>query len=433
MGERERRPRVFRDPVHGLIGFQGEDAVLDGILDTRAFQRLRRVRQMGFASLVYPGAEHSRFGHALGAFHVAGRVTAQLGLAAEVARDVKVAALLHDVGHGPFSHAWETALGAISHEAWGRRILAEDEELNGALAAVASDLPARLDRFFAKAYVPRVARKLVSSQLDVDRMDYLLRDAHYSGVGYSTYDLDWVIHALRVAPVREGDDPGDLVVDYRRGKHAVEQFLFGRFYMYAQVYYHKTVRAAEWMFLLAFRRFAELARDGRAPTGLEAAARLARREPVSVDAYLGLDDARVMVALEDWARGGVDPVLSDLAGRLVARKLFKAIELGEDPAAAARLAPAFEEAARRALGERAPYSWAIDTAESLGYDPRPGEEIFVIGHPQHGTVDLGQLVRELPIGRETFMVRVLCAPELVPAFRAVAAGAAAQAGAAGTR
>src|SRR5262249_14275478 len=121
--------RVFRDPVHGLIDFQGDDAALGPVIDTRAFQRLRRIRQDGFAALVYRGAEHSRFGHALGAFHVAKRGTARLGGPAEVARDVRVAALMHDLGHGPFSHAWEAALGGASHEDWGARILAEDAEL----------------------------------------------------------------------------------------------------------------------------------------------------------------------------------------------------------------------------------------------------------------------------------------------------------------
>lgn len=406
------KARVFRDPVHGLIELGGADAEVGGVLDTRALQRLRRIRQMGFASLVYPGAEHSRFGHALGAFHVAGRVAARLGLAADVARDVKLAALVHDVGHGPFSHAWEAALGGASHEDWGRRILAEDAELRAALAAVAPDLPARLEAIFTKRYSPGFARKLVSSQLDVDRMDYLLRDAHYSGVGYSTFDLDWVIHALRIAPVRSGDDPDDLVIDYRRGMHAVEQYLFGRFYMYAQVYYHKTVRAAEWMFLLAMRRFAELARAGTEPPGLAAAARLARGEAVPAADYLGLDDARVLCALDDWAREARDPVLADLAGRVGSRRLFKTIEVDDEPEALARLTPRLEAAARARFGDRAASYWAIDRFERFGYDAREGEEIFVVGHPRHGTIDLGQLVHELPLGRQMKMVRVVCAPEL---------------------
>ena len=110
------KDRVFRDPVHGLIEFKGDDRPLADLLDTHAVQRLRRIKQMGFAWLVYPGAEHSRFGHALGAFHIAQRLARRLELAPEVARHVKVAALLHDVGHGPFSHAWEHVFGGADHE-----------------------------------------------------------------------------------------------------------------------------------------------------------------------------------------------------------------------------------------------------------------------------------------------------------------------------
>src|SRR5215208_7996522 len=113
------KDRVFRDPVHGLIEFKGADRPIAEVIDTLAMQRLRRIKQMGFAWLVYPGAEHSRFGHALGAFHIAQRVTVRLGVPAAVALDVKAAALVHDIGHGPFSHAWEAALGSMSHEAWG--------------------------------------------------------------------------------------------------------------------------------------------------------------------------------------------------------------------------------------------------------------------------------------------------------------------------
>jgi uncharacterized protein len=414
------KPRVFRDPVHGLVRLGGADAALGRVLDTRAVQRLRRIRQMGFASLVYPGAEHSRFGHALGAYHVAARVADSLGLRDEVARDVKAAALLHDIGHGPFSHAWELALGGGSHEAWGRRIVAEDRELRAALAGVAANLPEALDGLFGGTYRPGFAAKLISSQLDVDRMDYLLRDAHYAGVGYSAYDLDWVIHALRIEAVRTGDDPEDLVIDYRRGMNAVEQYLFGRFYMYAQVYYHKTVRAAEWMFLKALQRFADLAKDGRAPAGLPTAARMARGEEVSVEDYLGLDDAHLSCALDAWA-AGADSVLRDLSARLVARHLFKTVEAGDDPAVAARLEPRLREIARARLGEHADSYWAIDRAERLGYDPRAGAELFVVGHPRLGTVDLGSLLEEFPLGREVHTVRVVCAPELHRAFADVVA------------
>ncbi|HEY5948788.1 MAG TPA: HD domain-containing protein, partial [Kofleriaceae bacterium] len=243
------KDRVFRDPVHGLIEFKGGDRPIADVLDTLAMQRLRRIKQMGFAWLVYPGAEHSRFGHALGAFHIAQRVTRRLELDPRVTLHVKVAALLHDVGHGPFSHAWEHVFAGHDHERWGARIATEHAELRAVLERLEPGLPETLQSFWTKQYRPHFARKLVSSQLDVDRLDYLLRDGHYSGAGYATYDLDWIIHAIQVAAVRSAEDPSDLVVDYRRGMYAVEQYLFARSYMYAQVYHHKTVRAAEWMFI----------------------------------------------------------------------------------------------------------------------------------------------------------------------------------------
>jgi HD superfamily phosphohydrolase len=404
--------RVFRDPVHGLIELQGAEAALGPVIDTRAFQRLRRIRQDGFAALVYPGAEHSRFGHALGAFHVARQVTTRLGVPAEVARDVRVAALLHDLGHGPFSHAWEAALGGASHEDWGARILAEDPELRAALAQFAPSLPDAVAAIFAGRYRPGYARKLISSELDVDRMDYLLRDAHYTGVGYSLYDLDWIVHALGIARVRDGDDAEDLVLDYGRGLNALAQFLFGRFYMYAQVYYHKTVRAAEHMFSKIMERFARLAAEGPAPPGLPAAAALARGERISVDDYLALDDVRVWCALEDWAGAASDPVLADLARRLTSRRLFKAIEIGDGADEAALAA-----AAARVFGPAASSYWVVDRAER--HVVRVGEELTVVGHPRHGTVPLSQIVAEMALVQPVTTVRVLCAPELVDGFRAI--------------
>lgn len=414
------RDRVFRDPVHGLIEFKDDARPLQTLLDTRPFQRLRRIRQLGFAWLVYPGAEHSRFGHALGAYHVARRIAQRLQLDAEIGRDVVVAALLHDIGHGPFSHAWESALGT-DHEAWGARIAAEEPELAGALAAIDGALPAALARFYDKTYRPSFARKLVSSQLDCDRLDYLLRDGHYSGAGYATYDLDWILHALRIEQV-EGDR--NLVVDYRRGMFAVEQYLFARSYMYAQVYHHKTVRAAEWMFLELLRRFAELARTGDEPPGLAPAGKLARGEPITVDEYLWLDDISVFTAIDRWAGRGLDepardPVLRDLARRMVSRTLFKSVELGDDPGVVAAVEDRARAIAERSFGADAGYYWAIDTARQIGYE-RGEEELHVVGHPRHGTVTLGQLLAGMPLGRPMSTIRIVCAPELAGDLRTLA-------------
>jgi len=412
---------VFRDPVHGLIELVGQEREIGRLLETRALQRLRRLHQMGFAWLVYPGAEHSRFGHALGAFHIARRVTDKLALDRTVARHVMVAALLHDVGHGPFSHSWEQVAGDIDHEGWGARIVTEDAEVRGALEAIEPGLPEVLCRFWDKSYRPVFARKLVSSQLDVDRLDYLLRDGHYSGAGYATFDLEWILHALQLQQVREGEDPTDLVVDYRRGMYAVEQYLFARSYMYAQVYHHKTVRAAEWMFLQIMARFRALAAAGVEPEGMAPVAEQARGRALSVPEYLWLDDLSVTGAIDRWAGRGPrgeagaaeDPVLRDLSERLVARRLFKTIELGDDAGIIERLAGPAQEVARSVFGDAAASYVHIDRAMQVGYRADAGEELHVVGHPVHGTVTLGRLLEDLALGRPLSTLRLVCAPELV--------------------
>jgi len=414
------KDRVFRDPVHGLVEFKGEDRPLADLLDTAAMQRLRRIKQMGFAWLVYPGAEHSRFGHALGAFHIAQRVTRRLELAPELARHVKVAALLHDIGHGPFSHAWEHVFAGHDHERWGARIVGEDAELAAALEKLEPGLPATLRAFWGKGYKPHFARKLVSSQLDVDRLDYLLRDGHYSGAGYATYDLDWIIHAIQVANIRPGsDDPSDLVVDYRRGMYAVEQYLFARSYMYAQVYHHKTVRAAEWMFIKTLERFAQLARQDSEPVGLAVAGKMARGGEVSVDDYLRLHDISLTTALDHWAEHATDGVLRDLAGRLVQRRLFKTNDLGDDKAAADRVWPQALEVAQRVFGDAARSYVHLDTARQVGYLATEDEELHVIDHPRYGAVTLSRLLEDMPLGQPMAAIRLVCAPELLVELRAI--------------
>jgi HD superfamily phosphohydrolase len=429
------KDRVFRDPVHGLIELGGEDRAVSRVLDTRAMQRLRRIKQMGFAWLVYPGAEHSRFGHALGAFHIAHRVVTELALEPRVARHVKLAALLHDVGHGPFSHAWEHVFGGVpgtwgqtpglagmaiaDHERWGARIVVEDAELRAVLEDLEPGLAETMRSFWNKTYKPQFARKLVSSQLDVDRLDYLLRDGHYSGAGYATFDLDWIIHALEVDAVRTtSDDPSDLVVDYRRGMYAVEQYLFARSYMYAQVYHHKTVRAAEWMFIKTLERFAVLARQEAEPRGLEIAARMARGGAVSTDEYLRLHDVSVMTALDEWAGHGngpaaADPVLRDLAGRLTGRRLFKTFDLGDDVRVVDRVAPAVHEVAEKHFGAAARSYVHVDAARQVGYRGGDDEELHVVDHPRYGAVTLSRLLEDMPLGQPMATVRLVCAPELV--------------------
>ena len=411
--------------MHGLIELRGDDRPIGELLETRAMQRLRRIKQMGMAWLVYPGAEHSRFSHALGALHVAQRVTRQLRLDGRVALDVKVAALLHDIGHGPLSHAWEHAFPGSDHERWGARIVEEDPELRDALEHLAPGLVETLRGFWHKTYAPAFARKLVSSQLDVDRLDYLLRDGHFSGAGYATYDLEWILHALAVEDVRRGDeDPRDLVIDYRRGMYAVEQYLFARSYMYAQVYHHKTVRAAEWMLIKLFERYTQLARGGAEPPGLPAAAQLARGAEIAVEDYLRLHDVSVFHAVDTWGGRGYGPpaddaVVRDLAARLVDRRLFKTFDLGDDPHVADRVAGPALAVAERRFGAAAAAYVTVDTTRQIGYVPREDEELHVVDHPRYGAVTLGRLLEDMPLGQPMATVRLVCAPELVAELRPV--------------
>ena len=416
------KDRVFRDPVHGLIEFKSADRPIADVLDTLAMQRLRRIKQMGFAWLVYPGAEHSRFGHALGAFHIAQRVTRRLELEPRVALHVKVAALLHDVGHGPFSHAWEHVFAGHDHERWGARIATEHAELREVLERLEPGLPETLKTFWGKGYKPHFARKLVSSQLDVDRLDYLLRDGHYSGAGYATYDLDWIIHAIQIAAVRSAEDPSDLVVDYRRGMYAVEQYLFARSYMYAQVYHHKTVRAAEWMFIKTLERFAELARADAEPPGLAIAGAMARGAAVSVEEYLRLHDISLTTAMDRWAGldgtpPAQDAVLRDLATRLVTRRLFKTFDLGDDRTAAEHVWPQALEVANRRFGSAGRFYVHLDTARHAAYLASDDEELHVIDHPKYGAVTLSRLLEDMPLGQPTATIRIVCAPELMDELR----------------
>ena len=265
------KDRVFRDPVHGLIEFKG-----DGPADRRS---ARHARDAAAAPHQADGLRVARLSRrrALAVRPRARRVShrAARDAAARARRrasrcHVKVAALLHDVGHGPFSHAWEHVFAGHDHERWGARIATEDAELRAALEALEPGLPDDAAARSGARATSRTSRaSSCQSQLDVDRLDYLLRDGHYSGAGYATYDLDWIIHAIQVATVRTGaDDPTDLVVDYRRGMYAVEQYLFARSYMYAQVYHHKTVRAAEWMFIKTLERFAAARARRRRAAGL---------------------------------------------------------------------------------------------------------------------------------------------------------------------
>ncbi len=225
------------------------------------------------------------------------------------------------------------------------------------------------------------------------------------------------------------DDPDDLVVDYRRGMYAVEQYLFARSYMYAQVYHHKTVRAAEWMFIKMLERFARAgAPTGCEPPGLEPVARMARgadagrrRVPAAPRRVGDHGDRQLGRARSGLATPAArDEVLRDLSQRLVSRRLFKTIDLGDDASVIDRLREPVEQAAQARFGAAAHHYVQIDNAEQIGYRSAADQELYVIGHPVHGTVTLGKLLDDIALGRPMSTVRLLCAPELVDALEPIA-------------
>ncbi len=231
--------KFIRDPIHGDIFITEREFEA---IDTPEFQRLRRIKQLGMAFMVYPSANHTRFEHSLGALHLAGRIADRLGLEEGERRDVRLAALLHDMGHGPLSHTSEELLVrylGLSHEEVAEGML-NTPRLAGILEAAGAD-PMRVGRIIAggEGYLGKV----VNGEFDVDRMDYLVRDSHHTGVAYGIIDLDRIINTLEVS--------GSTLAVGERGLRAVEGLLVARFLMTPTVYLHHTSRIADAMFLRA--------------------------------------------------------------------------------------------------------------------------------------------------------------------------------------
>ncbi len=424
----------LRDPIHGLIGFDApEDDLVLALLDTAEVQRLRRVRQLGVTNIAFHGAEHTRFSHVVGAAHVMKRLVGWLRassmdlgpaerLDADRIRDAVAAALVHDLGHGPFSHLFEVALpGARSHEAWTADILLDPStEVNRVLARFGADRAERIVSILRGQYAPAYVSRAVSGPLDVDRCDYLLRDSHMTGVRYGVFDLDWLLRSQRFAKSPEGRTV--VAVDGKKGIAAVEEYFTGRLFMFQQVYLHKTTRAVEWIIQSILKRVTALVRDGRSPDPLPAGLRsVARGEPISLGEYLELDDAVLFSAFGAWSRTAQDAILRDLCGRLLGRRLFKTIEVSEDRAEGERAR--LTDVAKR-LGLDPAYYTGLDRAAKVAYgEPQAAadkeiDEIWV-AQPDGRVVPLPEA--SLIVGRlrgvSFGVTRLIAAPEVREAFK----------------
>lgn len=419
---------ILRDPVHGLVAFEtAEEHIVEALMDTPEVQRLRRVRQLGVTSLAFPGAEHSRFAHAIGAAFVMklllarlraihGALPASQQVTEERGREALAAAFLHDLGHGPLSHLFEDAIPGIpAHETWTERIVLDPSTgVHQILAEVDPSMPARVvDLVHGRHELPYMA-KAVSGELDVDRCDYLLRDAHATGVRYGVYDLDWLLRSLRFAPSGSAGLAPELAIDGAKGLPAIEAFITARLFMFQQVYLHKATRAAEWMIRRILGRAVELLRAGERLEGVPAAvAAGARGEEIALGDYLELDDGVLWGAMHGWEQSRDRP-LADLARRIRGRALFKTLELfGEHATPEGRvnaLGVAQEVAKQHGLD---PTSYAgLDEAsdEPFGGQAAPLAVVYAKG-PVRPLHEVSFLLGRLA-GQTLSRVRLVLAPEL---------------------
>jgi len=309
--------KIFNDPIYGFIGTPNE--LIFNLIAHPYFQRLRRISQMGLSYLVYPGAHHTRFHHALGCMHLMRKAIdvlrfKQIPISKEEENGLLAAILLHDIGHGPFSHALEFALvPGLSHEALSLRIMEElNVEFDGALDMALA--------IFKGEHPKKFMNQLVSGQLDVDRLDYLKRDSFYTGVTEGNISSERMITMLNVAD-------GSLVVE-EKGIYSVEKFLMARRFMYWQVYLHKTSLVAEQLLLKVIKRAKFLLhKEQPLPCSETLQYFLRLQENVAFDAqtlmlFSKLDDVDVVYALKLW-QDHPDFILSKLCGMLMNRDLLE--------------------------------------------------------------------------------------------------------------
>ncbi len=343
--------KVIRDPVHDVIAFRIErpvDGLLFRLLNAAEFQRLRRIRQVGLASLAYPGADHSRYSHSLGVMETARKILAQLAKHSAIGEEDRtlclVGALLHDLGHGPFSHVFERVTG-VHHEEVTRRVIQDPaSEIHRVLAEHDRELPQRLLAFMECHPMRRFLNDILSSSLDADRCDYLLRDNLMTGSRYGDFDLSWLIQNMTI------DEPtGRLAIGWK-GISAVEGFLQARYHMYRNVYFHKVVRSGEGMVRNALHLARRLAVQGRLswPGQEHPVFRALVSQFLPPHEFVMLDDSSITECFKAWA-GGDEQNLARLCRGILFRRLFKVIDLSDlkDPTRLARLL----EAARHAVAE----------------------------------------------------------------------------------
>ena len=319
--------KILNDPIYGFTTIPNE--LIFDLIEHRYYQRLRRITQLGLTYLVYPGAYHTRFHHALGAMHLMQKAIKTLqSKGQEVSEEeetaVLIAILLHDIGHGPFSHALENSIvNGINHEHISMMIMDRlNVEFDGKLSLAI--------QIFQNKYPKLFLHQLISSQLDVDRLDYLKRDSFYSGVSEGVINSDRIISMFNVSK-------GELVVD-AKAIYSVEKFIIARRLMYWQVYLHKTVLSAEFSLVEVLKRAKHLVQEGADLFATSALKEFLKNNhnvndfnsnDSLLDLFCQLDDFDIMTSIKEWTKHE-DKVLSLLSEKIIQRKLLK-IELQDQP------------------------------------------------------------------------------------------------------
>ena len=321
------KDKIINDPIYGFITLNS--GILTNLIDHHYFQRLRRISQLGLSYLVYPGANHSRFHHAIGCMHLMKKAIHQIrrkghNITNKEAEGLKIAILLHDIGHGPFSHALENSIvSGLSHEDLSILFMKRlNKEFNGKLSLAI--------KIFNNTYPKKFLHQLVSSQLDMDRLDYLKRDSFFSGVTEGNIGSERIINMLNIV--------NDELVVEEKGIYSIEKFLIARRLMYWQVYLHKTVISAENMLIKVLKRVKFLIANKDTvytTTDLEIFLRnnFSKKDiennPNLLDSFSELDDYDIYTCLKQW-KNCHDFVLSNLSRRIIYRKLLK-IKIVNEP------------------------------------------------------------------------------------------------------
>jgi len=364
------------DPVHNFIDIS-EYPVMLQLIDTRHFQRLRRLHQLGLASTVYPNATHSRFAHSIGVMHVflvmfdsiVRRSTLRKDRIARLRPVGAVAALLHDIGHGPFSHASEKFLnkGKFNHEDMTQDIIRKTE-IGDILNEnkISPQTVCDILRHTVSGDLLFVSQ-LISSQLDADRLDYLMRDALFTGVPYGKIDIHRIASTLSIWNRKAPKESlrGTVVVSHK-GIEAVEDYLLGRYHMYKGVYYHKTIRCMEGILAKTFQRASDL--SGKHSRTLDIT------KNVTSETILRLDDYVCHSAIHEWAKSS-DRILKDMSARLIDRRLLKVHQVNQDDMIRVGLTPLNDiKKAFKAEKLDFDYHFIQDTAKISGYEPYTATE-----------------------------------------------------------